>query len=182
VKTWLSEWGDLTGDYHPYTFYKNGGPAEGMTWAKNIQVALVDANVSGFLYWIGAENSTSSSSLINLINNSIVTTKRFWTFAQFSKFARLGAYRVKATSSNPLLTVSSDLNLGGSIATQIISSATTAYNIDLKVSGCGDESWVQPYLTDNANNLTALAKVRASKDGMFTTSIPALSLVSFVVS
>jgi O-glycosyl hydrolase len=182
VKTWLSEWGDLTGDYHPYTFYENGGPAEGMTWAKSIQVALVDANVSGFLYWIGAENSTSSSSLINLINNSVVTTKRFWTFAQFSKFARPGAYRVKATSSNSLVTVSSFLNTGGSIATQLINSATTAYMVDLKVSGCGDESWVQPYLTDNANNLTALAKVKAGKDGIFTTSIPALSLVSFVLS
>jgi O-glycosyl hydrolase len=153
-----------------------------MTWAKSIQVALVDANVSGFLYWIGAENSTSSSSLINLINNSVVTTKRFWTFAQFSKFARPGAYRVKATSSNSLVTASSFLNTGGSIATQLINSATMAYTVDLKVSGCGGESWVQPYLTDNANNLTALAKVKAGKDGTFTTSIPALSLVSFVVS
>jgi O-glycosyl hydrolase len=182
VKTWLSEWGDLTGDYHPYTFYEDGGPAEGMTWAKNIQVALVDANVSGFLYWIGAENSTSSSSLINLINNSVVTTKRFWTFASFSKFARPGAYRVKATSSNALITVSSFLNTGGSVATQVISSATSAYTVELKVSGCGGESWVQPYLTDNANNLTALAKVRAGNDGTFKTSIPPQSLVSFVVS
>lgn len=182
VKTWLSEWGDLTGDYHPYTFYEDGGPAEGMTWAKNIQVALVDANVSAFLYWIGAENSTSSSSLINLINNSVATTKRFWAFASFSKFARPGAYRVNATSSNPLVTVSSFLNTGGSVATQVISSAATAYTVELKVSGCGGESWVQPYLTDNANNLTALTKVRAGNDGTFQTSIPPQSLVSFVVS
>ncbi|KAN0101653.1 glycoside hydrolase family 30 protein [Hyaloscypha variabilis] len=182
VKTWLSEWGDLTGDYHPYTFYEDGGPAEGMTWAKNIQVALVDANVSGFLYWIGAENSTSSSSLINLINNSIVTTKRFWTFAQFSKFARPGAYRVKATSSDSLITVSSFLNTGGGVATQVINSGSTAYTVELKVSGFGGNSWVQPYLTDNANNLTALAKVGGSQDGTFTTEIPAWSLVSFVLS
>jgi O-glycosyl hydrolase len=181
LKTWMSEWADLTGDYTPYTFYEDGGPGEGLTWARNIQVAFVAANVSAFLYWEGVENSTSNSALINLIGNTVVPSKRFWTFAQFSKFARPGARRVEATSSNPLLTVSSFFNTGGSVATQVISSATTEYTIDLQVKGCDGNSWVQPYLTNNANNLTQLPLIRASRDGVFTTSIPAFSLVSFVV-
>lgn len=176
----MVEWADLTGDFYPYTFYEDGGPAEGFTWARNIQVALVDAGVSAFLYWIGAETSMSSSSLINFVGDTVVPTKRFWAFAQFSKFARPGARRIEATSSETLLTVSSFLNLGGGLATQVLSGATVNYTVELKVSGCNGDSWVQPYLTNNAHNLTMLEKIRASSDGTFITEIPALSLVSFV--
>jgi len=182
TKSWVTEWADLTGDFTPFTFFQNGGPGEGMTWASNIQVALVDANVSGFVFWVGAENATTNSCLINLVGNEVIISKRYWAFAHFSKFARPGAYRVKATSSNPLLTASSFLNIGGSVATQVINNATVDYTIELQVTGSSRKSSVQSYLTNNAHNLTELPKVRASNDGKFTTSIPAQSLMSFVVS
>jgi hypothetical protein len=42
-----------------------------------IQTTFVGANVSAFLYWIGAENaSTSHSALINLDGNSYIASKR----------------------------------------------------------------------------------------------------------
>jgi O-glycosyl hydrolase len=182
LKTWMSEWADLSGDYTPYTFYEDGGPGEGMTWARNIQVAFVAANVSGFLYWEGAENSTSNSALINMIDNTVIPSKRFWAFAQFSKFARPGARRVEATSSDSLLTVSSFLNKGGSVASQVINAAATEYTVDLLVKGCDGNCWAQPYLTNNAHNLTQLQPIQGSNDGTFTTSIPALSMVGFVVT
>jgi O-glycosyl hydrolase len=182
LKTWQSEWADLTGKFTPYTFYENGAEGEGMTWAKNIQVAFVNANVSGFLYWIGAENSTTNSGLINMIGDSVIPSKRFWAFAQFSKFARPGARRVKATISNSPLTVSSFLNLDGKIATQVLNNATTGYNIDLKVTGYTSNSLVRTYLTNNAHNLTQLEPIRARLNGTFETYIPALSMVSLVVS
>lgn len=181
LKTWLTEWADLTGDFTPYTFYDNGGPGEGYTWARNIQVAFVSANVSAFLYWEGAENSTSNSALINMNGNTVIPSKRFWVFAQFSKFVRPGARRIEATSSDPLLTVSSFINRGGSLATQVISAATTEYTIELEVQGYNSNSWATPYLTNNAHNLTQLPAIRANKDGKFTTIIPALSIVSFIV-
>lgn len=181
LKTWMTEWADLSGDYTPLTFYENGGPGEGYTWARNIQVAFVSANVSAFIYWEGTENSTSNSALINMIGNTVVPSKRFWAFAQFSKFARPGARRVEATSTDPLVTVSSFLNRDGNVAIQVISAATTAYTIDLQLKGSGN-FWVQPYLTDNAHNLTQLSPFQMSRDGKFTTSIPALSMVSFVMA
>ena len=119
-KTWLTEWADLTGDFTPYTFYENGGPGEGLTWASHIQVALRDAGTSGFLYWIGAENLTTKSALINLINNEVIPSKRFWAFAQFSKFVRPGARRIEAVSSQANITVSSFKNNNGRIITQLL--------------------------------------------------------------
>ena len=180
-KTWLSEWADLDGDFTPYVFYDVNGPGEGLRWARNVQIAFVNANVSGFLYWIGAENSTTNSALINLINDEIVPSKRFWSMAQFSKFARPGARRVDATSSVDLLYASSFLNKDGKIATQVINNDTTAYDLTLALQGCKLRSnKVLPYLTDNANNLTALDAVVMARDGTFKMTIPARSLVTFL--
>ncbi|KAH8674279.1 glycoside hydrolase superfamily [Xylariales sp. PMI_506] len=180
-KTWLSEWADLTGDFTPNDFYVKNGPGEGLLWARQVQVALVNANVSGFLYWIAAENSTTNSGLINLLGDEVVPSKRFWSMAQFSKFARPGARRVEATSSADLIYVSSFLNTDGKVATQVINNDTAAYDVTLSITGCKlHGASLVPYLTDNANNLTALDAVAISKDGTFKTTIPARSLVSFV--
>ena len=181
LKTWLTEWADLSGDYTPYTFFEDGGPGEGLTWASYIQVAFVNANVSGFLYWEGVENSTSNSALINLLGNTVIPSKRFWTFAQFSKFVRPGARRVQATSSDPLVTVSSFLNQDGRLATQIINNATTAYTLDFSISSyTSTSSLIQPYLTDNTNNLTQLSSINVDSNGKFSADVPPRSLVSFV--
>lgn len=182
-KTWLTEWADLTGDFTPYTFYESAGPGEGMTWATNIQVALVDAHVSGFLYWIGAENSTTNSALINLVGNEVIPSKRFWAFAQFSKFVRPGARRVEATSSDSLLSVSSFINQDGSIATQVLNNADVAYEVSLQLqhAGPGNVGAVTPYLTNNDYDLEPLSPVRAC-GGTFKVSVPARSMMSLVSS
>lgn len=179
-KTWLTEWADLSGGFTPYTFFGTGGPGEGMTWANHIQVALVDAHVSGFLYWIGAENSTTNSALINLEGNEVIPSKRFWAFAQFSKFVRPGARRVEATSSDPLLTVSSFINRDGSIATQVINNATVAYDVSLQLQHAQVRS-ITPYLTDNDNDLEPLGSVKGC-GGTFKVSVPARSMMSLVSS
>ena len=182
-KTWLSEWADLSGDFTPYTFYENDGPGEGLRWARNVQTALVNANVSGFLYWIGAENSTTNSALINLLGDKVVPSKRFWAMAQFSKFARPGARRIEATSSASLLYVSSFFNIDGKIATQVINNDTIAYDITLDIQGheirCNT---LVPYITDNNNNLTVLDALQLSRDSTFKATIPPRSMVSFVSS
>ncbi|KAK0392264.1 hypothetical protein NLU13_1760 [Sarocladium strictum] len=179
-KTWLTEWADLTGDFTPYTFYNNSGQGEGLTWASRIQTAFVDANVSGFLYWIGAENSTTNSALINMNGDEVIPSKRFWAFASFSKFARPGARRIEATSSTPLVTVSSFLNADGTVATQVLNNDTVPHGVLLTLAGAGRVRSLTPYLTDNAHDLTELARVKVSREGTFQATVPARSLVNFV--
>lgn len=179
-KTWQSEWADLTGDYTPYTFYKNGGPGEGLTWANHIQVALRDAGVSAFLYWIGAENSTTSSGLINLINNEVIPSKRFWAFAQYSKFVRPGARRIESVSSYANLTVSSFENVDGRIATQLINQGNSAVAVNVQITGLKSDVEVQPYITNNDHDLEALASIKLKKGGSFQADIPAWSMVTYV--
>ncbi|KAJ5454869.1 uncharacterized protein N7458_005825 [Penicillium daleae] len=179
-KTWLTEWADLTGDFTPYTFYNNGGPGEGLTWANHIQVALRDAGVSGFLYWIGAENSTTNSGLINLINNEVIPSKRFWAFAQFSKFVRPGARRIAAVSSHANVTVSSFENKDGRIATQLLNQGNSNVEVKVQITGLKSGASIKPYLTNNDNDLEPLASIAVAKGGSFQAEIPAWSMVTYL--
>lgn len=179
-KTWQSEWADLTGDFTPYTFYENGGPGEGLTWANHIQVALRDAEVSGFLYWIGAENSTTNSGLINLINNEVIPSKRFWAFAQFSKFVRPGARRIAAVSSHANLTVSSFQNKDGRIATQLLNQGNSNVEVNVVITGLKSGVRVKPYLTNNDYDLESLSSVSLGNGASFKAEIPAWSMVTYL--
>lgn len=179
-KTWLTEWADLTGDFTPFTFYENGGPGEGLTWANHIQVAMRDAGTSAFLYWIGAENSTTNGGLINLINNEVIPSKRFWAFAQFSRFVRPGAYRIEAASSNLNITVSSFKNENGKIATQLLNQGDFESQVNVQIAGLKAGMSVQPYIANNDYDLKPLAPIVSVRGGFFNTQIPARSLVTFV--
>ncbi|KAJ5379655.1 uncharacterized protein N7496_002083 [Penicillium cataractarum] len=179
-KTWQSEWADLTGAFTPYTFYENGGPGEGLTWANHIQVALRDAEVSGFLYWIGAENSTTNSGLINLINNEVIPSKRFWAFAQFSKFVRPGARRIAAVSSHANLTVSSFENEDGRIATQLLNQGNSDVEVSVVITGLKSGVRVKPYLTNNKYDLEPLSSVSLGNGGSFKAEVPAWSMVTYL--
>lgn len=179
-KTWLTEWADLTGDFTPFTFYENCGPGEGLTWANHIQVAMRDAGTSAFLYWIGAENSTTNGGLINLINNEVIPSKRFWAFAQFSRFVRPGAYRIEAASSNLNITVSSFKNENGKIATQLLNQGDFESQVNVQIAGLKAGMSVQPYITNNDYDLKPLTPIVSVRGGFFNTQIPARSLVTFV--
>ena len=180
LRTWMTEWGDLSGQYTPYTFWSAAnGPGEGLTWANHIQVAFRDAGVSGFLYWIGAENATANSALISLINDNVVPSKRFWSFAQFSKNVRPGAHRIEATVSTSDLGVTAFQNTNGNVAIQILNNATSSYSTSVTVRGANC-SWFTTYLTDNENDLEQGQSVEVQPGGTISIIVPAKSLTSLV--
>ncbi|TLD32483.1 hypothetical protein E2P81_ATG05459 [Venturia nashicola] len=94
-RVWQTEWADLSG---PATlaWYNNGSTGEGLTWALHIHNAFVNSNVSAFLYWIGAGNTTTNSALILLRKDEVHVSKRLWAFAQYSRLIKPGARRIDA--------------------------------------------------------------------------------------
>ena len=184
-KVWQTEWADLSGQprWTPYSFYNASGlgvhEGEGLTWASRIQVAFRDANVSAFLYWIGSENATSNSALITTLGDSVIPSKRFWTFAQFSKFVRPGARRIEASSNTMSLNVTAFQNTNGLVAVQVLNNLTEAYNVQASFGSKGC-SWAVPYVTNNDNDLAEWAPIKTAQDGSFTGYVPARSLVSWV--
>lgn len=181
LKTWQTEWADLSGQprWTPYAFWNVSGQGEGLTWASRIQTAFTAGNVSAFLYWIGAENAASNSALITVLGDSVYPSKRFWTFAQFSKFVRPGARRIATTSDNSLLTTTAFKNANGCVAVQVLNNDTTNYYVDATV-GKSSKKWIIPYVTNNDNDFAQWNKIAVGSDGKFTGFVPARSLVSFV--
>ena len=180
LKVWETEWADLAGGFTPYTFWNDSGPGEGLTWASHIQTAFAQANVSAFLYWIGAENSTTNSGLINLINDEVIPSKRFWSFAQFSRFVRPGAHRIDVSGgTNGTLTVTGFQNVDGTVAVQILNNATDDTTIRIQM-GQGKSGSVQSYITDNYHDLDAQDSFTLEENGFFDTVVKARSLTSFV--
>ena len=181
-KVWQTEWADLNGQprWTPYAFYNVSGQGEGLTWASRIQVAYTHGNVSAFLYWIGAENATSNSALITTLGDSVYPSKRFWTFAQFSKFVRPGARRVWAQSDNALLNVTAFHNTDGRLAVQVLNNATSPYYVDATFPSKDKPCAVIPYVTNNDNDLAQWDEIKVDENGKFRGYVPERSLVSWV--
>ena len=179
LKVWETEWTDLSGHFTPYTFWNNSGAGEGLTWASYIQTAFTQANVSAFLGWIGAENGSTNSGLITMQYDVVIPSKRFWTFAQFSRFVRPDAYRIDVTGGDDELTVTGFENTDGTIAVQVLNNATTDTTIRIQL-GQGQNASVQSYITDNDHDLDAQDEFTLDNGGFFDTIVKAKSLTSFV--
>jgi O-glycosyl hydrolase len=179
LPVWQTEWADLSGNW-TNEWDNTGAAGEGIVWATHIQDAFTKSNVSAFLYWLGAETTPVNSALISLDGDSYMVSKRLWAMAQFSRFVKPGDVRIEATSSEPQLLVSAFQNKIGNVATQVINKATVDYQIELDLSSSGIVRLVEPYLTNNGNDLQPLELLTPEKSGNFKGLVPARSMVSFV--
>jgi O-glycosyl hydrolase len=119
TRVWQTEWADLDGSWRT-AWDDLGKEGEGIAWANKIHQALTLSNVSGMLYWIGAEMTDVNSALIRIDNGTVVPSKRLWAFAQYSRFVRPGAVRVEAKSNVGYVRVSAFVNRDGKIAVQVL--------------------------------------------------------------
>jgi len=180
-RVWQTEAADLNGNWQG-AFYSNGGAGEGMTWANNIHTALVNANASGYLYWIGAQTGTTNSKLIRLDGNNVTPSKRLWAFGQFSRNVRPGAVRVGVSGAPNGVRAAAFRNVDGSVAVVFINTGTSTASVQVKTSG-GDSfaaASAAAYLTDNSHDFN---ETTVSLSGAAAgTSIPGRSIVSVVLT
>ncbi|RJE22853.1 O-Glycosyl hydrolase family 30 [Aspergillus sclerotialis] len=177
---WQTEWANLD---DPWTAAWDhlGKTGEGIVWANYVQQTFVQSNVSAFIYWIGAENSTDNSMLIRLNGDSVEPSGRLWAMAQFSRFVKPGAVRIAASSTKEVLHMSAFENTDGTIAIQVINNGHVGTEASVSIKGAsGSAKHVQPYLTNSDHDLTVLKKVSV-ENGNFVSHIPARSMISFVL-
>ncbi|KAJ9626613.1 hypothetical protein H2203_004246 [Taxawa tesnikishii (nom. ined.)] len=183
-KVWQTEWSSF--DPINYNWYAAGNQSEGLTWANHIQQAFGVSNVTGFLYWWGAANTTDNQSLLFVNNTAEVrVTKRLWAHAHFgSRFIQQGAHRVSATVSNDptsSLNVTAFANTDGSTAVQVINNGNDTETVTLQGLNIKRRNPVLTYLTNQANNLTQGYAV-TQHGNQAVARVPAKSLLSFVVN
>ena len=177
---WQTEWAELY-DNWTAAWDVQGDDGEGFTWAQRIQDAFVQSNTSAFIHWIGAERGRGNSQLIQLQNSTIVVSKRLWAFAQFSRFVKPEAVRIGARSTRQDLHVSAFENANGAIAIQVLNTNEAALPVSLAVGGLTGSNIVHSWLTNNDNDISARNETIFTS-GQFNSSVPARSMVSFVIS
>jgi O-glycosyl hydrolase len=174
---WQTEWSTGQGAFN--TAWDDGSTQSGLTWAGNILTGLTDAGLSAFLYWWGTSTSAGSNgSLILLSGTTLTPAKRYYSFVNFSRFIRPGAVRVAAASPRDSLRVAAFRNADGGRVVVALNTAATATTVSYRLGdACGTAT---PYLTDASNDTARQAPLPLHR-GAFTATVPARSLVTYVV-
>ena len=149
---WETEWSTFQA-WDPA--WDDGTTASGLAWAQNIYAGLTAAGLNAFLYWWGSSTPTfngDNESLIQINGSTVSPSGRLWAFANYSRFVRPGAVRIGSSAPGGSLEVTAFRNRNGSVAIVVLNPATTAQ---------------QP--------------AAAVRDGRFTATLPARSLVTYVI-
>jgi O-glycosyl hydrolase len=180
--TWQTEWSTFEG-WDPA--WDDGSAASGITWAQHIHAGLTSANLSAFLYWWGSTTPSENGDnegLLEINGSSVVPAGRLWAFANYSRYIHPGATRVSATTSDGSLQLSAYKNTDGTVAIVAINTGGSADQVtySLQNTATGNGATVTPYLTNSTNNAAAQPTTTVS-GGAFSASIPARSVVTYVV-
>jgi O-glycosyl hydrolase len=178
---WQTEWSTFEG-WDPA--WDDGTQASGLTWAQHIYQGLTGANLNAFLYWWGSttpQENGDNEGLI-LINGSTVTASgRLWAFANYSRYVHPGATRIGASNPDGNVTVSAYKNTDGSIAIVALNTASSSDTVGFTLQNTGiTNGTATPVLTNGSNNAATQSALSVS-GGAFSATLPARSLVTYVV-
>jgi O-glycosyl hydrolase len=174
---WETEWSVNGSTFN--TNWDDGTEGSGFTWAQRIQTGMTAANLNAFLYFWGISATSHDSSLIGLSGSTLTPTKRYYAFANYSRFVRPGAVRIGATSGDSNLSVSAYRNGDGSVALVVLNTSSNSIAANYSVSGTASSSGaVTPFLTNSTSSTAAQATIPMSGGG-FSATVPARSLVTY---
>ncbi|KIJ36535.1 carbohydrate-binding module family 1 protein [Sphaerobolus stellatus SS14] len=176
LKTWETEAADLNSAWCT-TWYSNGGPCEGLTWANKINTGIVNANLSAYLYWEGVEvnEPQASSYLVASDGNTVTPSGRLWAFAMWSRFIRPGALRLSTSGSVSGVGIGAFKNTDGTVVVVFTNTGSGAQSVKITLSGFTPSS-AAAYLTDNTHQVASTAATLSG--GAVTVSVPAYSVVT----
>lgn len=171
---WQTEAADLQGAWTS-AWYSRGGAGEGWTWANNVYQAVVNANASAYLYWVGVQAGNTNSHMVHINGAKVEASKRLWALGQWSRFVRPGAVRVGVSGGSGGLKTAAFRNVDGSVAVVVINSGNAA-KVGVKVQGrVSAKAWV----TDNTREIGELAATFA--DGVASVEVPSRSMATVVL-
>ena len=164
------------------SYFGNNDPSikDGLQWAKLMHDHLTVSEVNAWFYWWGACYKPNGESLIplDLKNRSYSTTKRLFTFSNFSRFIRPGFVRLECPSSPADgVNVSAFRNGDGdSLVVVALNTSDSPQEIEYRPEGCEATSFT-PFRTSATEDLARLENVESLK-----TTLPAKSVTTFVAS
>jgi O-glycosyl hydrolase len=179
ARVWQTEYSDLSGGWST-SWYSNGGAGDGFTWANTVFNAIVNSNLSAYIFWEGvqdrATNGNNNEKLILVDGQTYQVSKRLWAFAQW-RVVRPGAVRIGASGGSNLKS-GAFRNRDGSVAVVVINSGTTAQTVGIVgtgVTGAVVKAWV----TDETHDMAATT-VTVGSDGTASASVSGRAMISFL--
>jgi len=153
---------------------------DGLQWAKLMHDHLTVSEVNAWFYWWGACYKPNGESLIPLDvkNRTYSTTKRLFTFSNFSRFIRPGYVRLDCPPApSPGVNVSAFRSENGeSLVVVAINSNDAAQEIEYRLEGCETTSFT-PFRTSATEDLARLESIPSLK-----VTLPARSVTTFLAS
>ncbi|KAH8681046.1 glycoside hydrolase superfamily [Xylariales sp. PMI_506] len=179
-QTSLPKWNTEAGPSSAWTttWYSSGADNEGFTWAQKLAVAMVNAQLSAYLFWEGFEldETVAASHLVDTPDGvNPQPSGIFWAFAMWSRYIRPGAVMLGTSGSPSNVITGAFLNTDGSLIAVITNSGTSSASIALSYSGFTPGSasaWVTQQGTNFGSTSASLS------GGVTTVSVPAKGVVT----
>lgn len=149
----------------------------GVAIARWVHSALVVGEVNAWLWWWYSGSSTNEG-LIQKSGN--VTTKRYYTFGNFTRYVRPGYHRVSVTGVFPdKVLVTAFTSDEGDVVIVAINETTSAQEISLAFAGGTAPAGMVPYETSDSANWGEGAPV-AVADGSLPMALAPMTVTTFV--
>ncbi|KAI1339226.1 carbohydrate-binding module family 1 protein [Xylariaceae sp. FL0016] len=179
-QTSLRKWNTEGGPSSAFTttWYSSGADNEGFTWANKIAVAMVNAQLSAYLFWEGFEikQTQSGSHLVDATDGTNVTPSGiFWAFAMWSRHIRPGAHRVATSGSIGSVIIGAFQNSDGSVVVVFTNSGGSSQSAKISFSGFtagAAAAWVTSQGSTFATTTATLS------GGAVTVAVPAHGVVT----
>ncbi len=154
----------------------DGSMTNAIYWAGRIHQYMTLAQANAWHYWWLIPSGADNEGLTDNYGNP---AKRMYALGNFSRFVRPNFYRIGVdTNSGPLEISAYKEPPSGHFAIVVVNPATNPVSEIFNLSGFGATS-LNPWITSASQSLANLASI-AVNDNVFTSTIPALSIVTFV--
>jgi glucuronoarabinoxylan endo-1,4-beta-xylanase len=152
----------------------------GVAVAGWIHSALTVGEASAWLYWWYEAYYEDDNEGLALIKNNSTIAKRYFTFGNYSKFVRPGYNAVDVVGDDDAnVLISAYAGEGGEVVVVAINKGDAAAEFPITITGGTAPASMTPHVTSASQNLVAGTAVTVT-DGVFTASLPAKTVTSFV--
>jgi O-glycosyl hydrolase len=150
-----------------------------MTWAQKLASAMVNSQLSAYLFWEGYEQNQKQSAA-HLVDsdssgNNPTANSILWAFAMWSRHIRPGAYRVATTGSLSSTIIGAFQNTDGSVVVVFTNNGGSAQSAKTSFSGFTPGA-ASAWLTNQGNTFATTSA--SLSGGAVTVSLPAHSVVT----
>jgi len=166
-------------------YWPEQGPStdinNGVAVARWIHSALTVGEASAWLYWWYEAYYQNDNEGLALIQGSSTIAKRYYAMGNFSRFIRPDVFHAvgMAGPAPDKVMVSAYKGDGGEVVIVAINETNQAVEIPIAITGGTAPTSLTPWVTSAQDNLVSKAAVTVT-DGVFTASLPATSVTSFV--